>query len=312
MNTRSELQKSYATLNNFLIHKSLYQKEYEKALSVNLYDFLIILIWKTFMLFSYEKVQQIRNIIGDEDFEKKYWKRGGLTGNKYSIHNYPISNVFCYNELKDEQIIDLLKKLYEFDNNFSKKLKVLKTDRNTAAHVVEKDLKATNTQVKNTLNFLTKAVQIIDRKHKNKFLDIIEPGQDHLKKITFSESDFEYILEAKILPGLKNAETFDVATEFMKFIKNYSEYLNSQSIKKILTASIKNNPLDNSYYYNQVIDANYGPIFFSFLLEKTYSLKSGLSKWKQFYKALGDRQKRYSKIKDLIEKFDKKNHPQSK
>ena len=51
---------NYIELSDFLIRKNFYREQYKKALSQKLYDFLIILTWKTFMLFAYEKIQQTR------------------------------------------------------------------------------------------------------------------------------------------------------------------------------------------------------------------------------------------------------------
>lgn len=294
----NDLQENYIELSNFLIRKDFYREQYRKALSQELYDFLVILAWKTFILFAYEKIQQSRHIVGDDNFKQDFWEKGSLISKKYDLSNYPVDNVFCYNELDDEQVIDLLKRTYEFDENFSKKLKVLRTNRNTAAHVAEETLTATATQVSNMLDLLLKAVKCIDNKYKNKFLSTTEFDRDNWSRISFSESDFKFILNTKILPGLKAARTFEVATKIMKFIEGCADYLDIQSVEKILIAS-----LENGDPYNQVIDANYGYIFFNFLLEKTYKLKGDFCKWKEFYDQLNsNRQTKYSNIKESLKK----------
>jgi len=173
---------NYIELSDFLIRKNFYREQYKKALSQKLYDFLIILTWKTFMLFAYEKIQQTRYIIDEVKFRQKYWRKGSLTQKELS--NYPVDNVFCYNGLDDEQIIDLLKRTYEFDENFSKQLKSLRAGRNTAAHVAEKTLTATDLQVSNTLDLLLKTIKHIDNNYKNKFLKTVEFEQDSWIKLS--------------------------------------------------------------------------------------------------------------------------------
>jgi len=295
MNT--DLQKNYAELSSFLVRKDFYKGQYKKSLEQELYDFVIILAWKTFILFAYEKIQQTRYIVGDEKFKNDFWQKGSLTSTKFDLSNYPVDNIFCYNELEDEQVIDLLKRIYEFDDNFSKKLKVLKTDRNTASHVAEETLAATDTQISNTLDFLIKTIKCIDNNYKNKFLIITSFEQDSWTRISLSESDFKFILNTKILPGLKEASKFDVATTIMKFIDSHADYLDISSIEKILAVS-----LENGDPYNQVIDASHGYTFFNSLLERTYKLKGNLDKWKEFYEKLGNRKIRYSNIRESLKK----------
>jgi len=105
-------------------------------------------------------------------------------------------------------------------------------------------------------------------------------------------------LNVKILPELKKAGSFDGATKIMEFIEDCANYLDVGDIEKILSASLKNRGM-----YNQVIDARYGHNFFNFLLGKTYDLKGGLERWKEFYNQLSNKQKlQYSTIKESLEK----------
>jgi hypothetical protein len=295
---KKDLLKDYFELSNFLVRNDFYRSQYAKGVSKKLYDFLIIILWKTFILFSYEKIQQTRHIVSKDKFKIDYWEKKGLKEKKHELSNYPIDNVFSYNEIEDEKIIDLLKRIYEFDENFSKKLKALKTDRNTSAHVAEKTLFSTEIQINNATSFLLKAVKNIDNKYKNKFLKTIKLKETVWEKISYSKTDFKFILNIKILLELKKANSFDSAKDIMKFIERFVDYLDIECIEKILTTSF-----ENKGTYNQVIDGSYGYSFFNFLLDRTYEIKGNLNKWKLFYEQLNDDQKyRYLNIKDSLNK----------
>lgn len=253
--SKEETQKIYIELSDFLIRRGFYRKQFEKALEQELYDFCIILAWKTFIVFACEK------------------------------------------------IIDLLKRIYELDDNFAKKLKTLINDRHISAHVAEETLIATDILVWNNLNILLKIIKYIDNQHKNKFFSITVFDENNWNSISFSESDFKFIFNTKIIPKLKNAGTFNDATKIMQFIENQIDNLDMQSIEKLLSASFENADIrDCPHSYNQVIDANQGYIFFNSLLERTYKLNGDLDKWKEFYNQLGKRQGKYWNIKESLRK----------
>ena len=252
------------------INDSTYNEQILKAFDSSLFDHCIVTLWKAFMLFVYQRVKQAREILGEDVFEQK-WK-AIFKADKYDLVKYDSTNIYAYNQLEDEEVVNFLNVLYAIDSNFLRKLKGLKQDRHTAAHVCDPALFATVDIVQNYLSELVPIISKIQSEHESKFL---EPAPNEIvSRITLSAKDKDSINSKKI-SDLASAGTFSDANAIMRFLKPELGTLTDKQLKEILSNSLKNGGM-----YNQVLDATSASAFFEAIFDLD---KISLQEWTEFY-----------------------------
>lgn len=279
----------YQSLAKYLADPSYYEGDFDIANENNLYDYSIIILWKTFVLFSYEKIKQVREIIGDEEFNDGYWNKGSLTCKensttcKTSLENFEVENVYAYSAVQDDDVIDLLSRIFGLEKNYSQLLKNIKNDRNTASHVASEILQSQETTVAKTLHDLARVTEHIDQVYKTKFLTRKDP-KGIVSAVT-SESDLNYLVSSKILDAIRASGSFDQTEELYKSIAKKRAMLSCASIKGILEAIQEGRVIGGK---NQALDLGYSFQFLSDLLKESYGRTCELDFWKTFYLALSN------------------------
>lgn len=294
----------YDKLSKYLNNPEYYLNEFQKAQEHVLYDYSIILLWKTFILFSYEKIQQVRKIVGDDIFNTGYWDKGSLkcsedsTKCKFGIKDFMIDNIYLYSILEDEQIIDLMCRIFSLEKNYKQLLVNIKNDRNTAAHVASEILISQKSTVQKNFDDLLKVVAHIDQVYKTKFFR--KSTDDIAIDSVISESDLNYLVDMEIVPKIIESDSFDKTEKILKLINKKIYLLSCENIKNVLCAISQG---VNTSGYNQALDLSYAYQFIFNLLKESYKKECNLNFWKDFYIELSEKdQERFVDIKKSIEK----------
>lgn len=275
------VEKKFEEIFEFAFHENAYKEQFLESYRNKLYDFSVILLWKAFIIFSYEKIAQFRKIEGDEEFEKIF-KNGELE--KDNINKYDIENIFAYNKIEDNKLISLLSRLYTIDDNFFKKLRHLKGTRDVAAHVADSILASTEDSLMSFSNDLKKIIKRINDFHFDKFLSSCDSKE--CAKLDLSKNDKSYLLE-KSIKELPIALSFDSATILMERILSSKDIIKEDHLKNILIKSAEN--INGSF--NQVLDSKFSIKFLQDLLAFSYKNGYNLNLWKDFYNSLNDKLK---------------------
>ncbi len=274
---KKKAKRKYEYLCGHIYNSDKYKEQFLKAIENDLYDFAIILIWKTFMLFLYEKMYQISGIIGEEIFIQK-WE--GIFNQKPK--HYRRENLYWPNEEKDDKILTFLGALYLIDSNFITQLRIIKQKRDISSHVSE--LSCNYPEVKNYLSELLKIVEKIQDCHIEEYLKKIEDINKY-QKILSSNKDMEEFLN-RLIESLRRASTFDDAQEIEGKILNLLEFFTSNQIEEVLEAVFQNH---FPYSINQVLEASGGRATSGFL-KKIFELPQNkmvkIGGWRDFYKKL--------------------------
>jgi len=267
-----DFRKKIEKFSFLIVNYKTYQEQLENSFDNKIFDFSIILFWKLFMLFVYERLQQIRYFLEEDIFEQK-WKTI-FKAEKYDLIRYDKRNLYSYNQLEDEEIINLLNLLYPIDSNFLKKLKNLKQDRHTAGHVCDPTL--TN-QENDVLNFIREILVIFEKlqlEHEKNYLTQIELSKFVEGEVNVSGADKKF-LTYRAIESLPIIPNFNSAKLPLEFIEKNLPLIPLEKKKEIIINSLKNGGL-----YNQVIESGYGPIFFKKLFEDG---DLNIDDWKNFY-----------------------------
>ncbi len=259
---------------DLVINYKNYEKQLEDSLvkTNRVFDFAIIVFWKLFMLFVYERLQQIRYFLEEDVFEQK-WKTI-FKQEKYDLIKYDKRNLYAYNQLDDDEVIGFLNLLYPIDSNFLKKLKSLKQDRHTAGHVCDPNL--TN-QESNVVNFTTELLVVVEKlqlEHEKNYLSQVELLKFIEDKVTISNADKKFLVD-RTIESLASIPSFNSAKAPLQFIENNLSILDVDKKKEIIQNSLKNRGV-----YNQIIESSYGPTFFKSLYEDG---ALSLNDWQDFY-----------------------------
>jgi len=260
----------------YVFHENMYKEQFILAYNNKLYDFSVILLWKIFILFSYEKITQYRKIKGDEEFVK-IWKINELE--KEDLLKYDIENIFTYNKIEDNKLINLLSRLYSIDENFFKKLRHLKNTRDVASHVTDTILANTEDSLKFFMDDLEKIMKAMNDLHLNKLIlncDLWIWGN-----LDLSGVDKKFLLN-KSIEELAMVLSFDSATVTIDRILNLKDVMDENDLDMILKNSGEN--INGSY--NQVLDGKSSIRFIQNLLAFSYEKGWSLDLWKIFYNKL--------------------------
>jgi len=251
------LLKKFNRLLQFLNNQEKYRDQFVKAIEKNLFDFAIIIIWKVFILFAYEKIYQVAHQLGEDVFLQK-WE--GKFSRKPK--NYRKDNLYWPNEEQnsDDQIIQFLGVIYKIDSNFISQLETLKKKRHVAAHVA--DLEFTEEDVDNYLFEMLRVVEKLQKCHADDYLEnfSIDDFQKVAKMIP-SPQDLRIFIES-LIESLSQAGTFRAAEDYENRILQLKTSLTEEDIQKILNV-VFNNP----YSINQVLEAGGTQRFFKQLYD---------------------------------------------
>lgn len=281
-------EKKFQKIFMYVFHESAYKEQFMLSYRNKLYDFSVILLWKVFIIFSYEKITQYRKIKGDDGFDIIF-KSGGLE--KENLIKYDIENIFTYNKIEDDKLINLLSRIYSIDDNFFKKSRFLKNIRDVAAHVTDSILANTEGSLVSFREDLEKIINTINEFHFKKFLS----GCDFeiISNLELSRIDKAYVLDA-LINELAVVLSFDSAMVLMEKIIKFKDDINEIYLKKILEKSLEN--INGAY--NQVLENSFSIKFFQDLLAFSYKRDYELESWKFFYNNLDDKlKKKFSDIR---------------
>ena len=258
----------FRRLLTYIYHKEKYLVQFRKSLLQDLYDFSIILIWKMFLLFIYEKLQQIPgNLI------KEAWK------NKHSkeLKGFKENNLYWPNTQDDELIISFLYEIYDnIDKNVVKIANSLSIKRDAAAHV--SDIDCDISDVDRFLEEILKLCSKIQRAHAQyleKF-DLNEVNKIIIAK-NFSVQDIKFFV-GKFINLFKESGSFKEAREIRKNISLFKGYISREDIIKIVKA-IQENSIGHSYH--QILQTGGTDTF----IKELYDIYGEAStEWKNFAK----------------------------
>jgi hypothetical protein len=246
------LLEKFNRLLQFLNHQDKYKNQFFRAVENSLFDFAIIIIWKVFILFAYEKIFQVAHQLGEDVFLQKW--EGKFTRKP---KNYRRDNLYWPNEEQssDDQIIQFLGVIYKIDSNFISQLETLKKKRHVAAHVA--DLEFTEEDVDNYLFEMLRVVEKLQKCHADDYLEnfSIDDFQKVAKMIPSSQ-DLKIFIDS-LIDSLSQAGTFRAAEDYENRILHLKTFLTEEDIKKIL-----NVVFDNPYAINQVLEAGGTQRFF--------------------------------------------------
>jgi len=269
----SKVVEKYNQLLEFLNHQEKYREQFIKSIKDGLFDFSIILIWKTFILFAYEKIYQIAHQIGDNVFLQKWESKFDK-----KPKNYKKENIYWCNEEHDgeNKIIQFLGVIYKIDSNFIKQLNILKNKRDIAAHVSE--LEFTEEDVDNYLFEMLRVIEKLQNCHAEEYWKNFSAEDiGKLMKLLPSSQDLETFIE-NLIDSLAQASTFRTAEDYEKRILQLKSYLTENQIAKILEIVF-----DNPYSINQVLEAGGTRSF----LRQLYDLKKvDKKRWTRFAEKL--------------------------
>jgi len=251
----------------YLFNKEKYSEDLKASIRSNLFDFTIILIWKAFMLFIYEKLYQIPPDVILDNWEKKYPTDKRPKG-------YKKNNLYWPNNIDDCKLLDLLYEIYDIDKNVVRMARSLAQKRDTAAHVSE--ITFNISQVDSFLDDILNLCQKIQNAHEA-YLDqinLITIDEDIIIK-SFSSHDVKYFLP-KLIELLKNSRCFNETEKIEEKLLILKNYLSKDDIKKILDA-IKESSADVRWH--QILQASKSS---QFLMELYKLYSEPALEWKEF------------------------------
>lgn len=270
---------------SFLYHREKYDKQLMLSIRNGLFDFSIILIWKIFIIFLYEKLYQVPSDEILVAWESKY-------GEKKKPKGFKKGNLFWPNNIDDDEVINFLYELYDIDKNILKIATPLSVKRNSAAHVsdVEFDLGGVDRFLDEIL-ILCKKIQEAHKEYLAT-IDIMEIDTMLVSK-KMSHKDIEALVN-RIIISLKNSSSFNESTQIRRKIINLKNHLSRDDIKSILD-SIK----ENSYgaLYHQILEASGAESFIKELYE-TFNEPS--PEWNDFAEFLIES----NNLKNILPSYD--------
>lgn len=248
-----------------LYYKEKYYKQLEKSIGSELYDFTIILLWKVFMLFVYEKIYQISDDIVLEEWKTKFGKKP-----KGFKKNY----LYWPNNVDDGTIINFLYELYEIDKNVMRIANGLSVKRDIAAHVSDVDY--TLDEVSSFLDEILKLCEKIQNVHR-KYLAEFDPKQlnNIIVSKKLSSQDIKFVIK-KLIDLLRASSSFPESKEIREKILVFKGNLSKDDVKNILEA-IEGNSINQMYH--QVIQSRGADVF---IKELYYIYNEPSPEWKNF------------------------------
>jgi hypothetical protein len=271
------LENKFEEFFKYTFNENTYKDQLIISYQNKLYDFSVILLWKIFIIFSYEKISQYRKVKGDVEFERILKSAGGME--KESVDKYDLGNIYAYNKIEDNKLINLLSRIYLVDENFFKKLRHLKNIRDTASHVSDLILATTDESLESFLDDLTKIIKRINDFHSEKF--IFSYDYELCKNLELSRIDKSLLLD-ELIKKLAVVISFDGAASVMRKILDFKEIIIEANINKILEKSSEN--INGTI--NQVLCNNFSIKFIQNLLALSYERDYDLDTWKLFYNGL--------------------------
>lgn len=297
----------------FVGNSRKYYIRLKKSLEQEFWDYSAILLWKTVVLFLYEKVFQIYQVNNknNPDFICS------VLTNSHST----CENCYSYRGVKDQVLLDNIKKLWKnVDQNHIGNMTSLLNDRNGLSHVNEYEENYNKIWFDAHYTKMIIALRHIQKLHESQILTDF----DVTKKIKYlSENDFIFLYASKVIEEnilfdfyLDNYERLFVNFGFIVkerliylFVTSSSfatAYENGKKLLRISSFAIED--LSNIFIgvfrfqeenkINQVLKANDIDEIFEELFSKTRHLPGAIDLWKKFWEKTGEL-KYYSEHYDL-------------
>lgn len=251
---------------SYVYDRQKYSRQLLYSIKHHLFDYSIILIWKTFILFLYEKIYQI-----PEENILKAWKN---KFKKETIPGFKKDNLYWPNNNDDKVIIHLFYEIYDIDNNVLKTAESLSQKRDTAAHV--SDIQYSLNDVDNYIDDVLMLCEKFQKCHL-KILDQTEIDSLDLIIIShrYSKYDIGYLL-SNLIKVFGKSSSFKESTSRRTKIIALKDYLTRDQIATIIKETIKNS---QDHPCHQIIEAGGANIF----LQEIYNLfKEPTKEWKKF------------------------------
>jgi len=123
---KKETLQKFDKLLSFLNNQGKYKNQFIKSIENSLFDFAVIVVWKIFILFVYEKIYQIAHQLGEDVFLQKW--EGKF---RKKPKNYKKGNIYWLNEEQnsDDRIIQFLSVIYRIDSNFISQLEGVEKEK---------------------------------------------------------------------------------------------------------------------------------------------------------------------------------------
>lgn len=283
-----EIYEIISKLKSYVIDDSKYESQLLFCINAELWDLAILVAWKFFMLFIYERLSQINSTAVIQKWDSHFNKSGGKT----LSDDVNMENLYWPNEKKDDEVITFIKDLYPIDDNVAKQAQTLLSERNCCSHVSQLD--STRNDFATFLEKIVRILNIIQEKHATYLEEYVNRNGQKL-------STFDKIYTLKTLTKkLREAKTFKEAEQVEKVLSNYIGYIDRNSLSDLLIGVLENNCA-----YNQVLDSNYTLPFLDGVFHKT---KNFIDVWKKFSGQLALKGY-YEKYSTLISDIDFEANP---
>lgn len=193
------------------------------------YDLAIIIVWKTFIMFIYQRFNQVPNNMLCDIWDAKFNSDGKKLSNEVNMQNK-----YWANEIDDSKVITFLSVLYPLEKNIIKSIRNLLNERNKAAHVAstKTSMYTFDAFLDNTLGI----INLIESEHMKKYSSYIS---DDSRQIP--ESQLPLVLD-ELLTNLKGSNTFRHSESIEnKLVKILNGSLSNNDLMKILIEVVRNN-----------------------------------------------------------------------
>lgn len=199
----------------YLIDEDRYRDTLELLIKKKEYDLAIIILWKIFIYFIYQRLNEIDRVKIITEWNKK---------NKKALESeVNLDNFFWANEKQDSEIITFLGVLYPVDKNLVKTIRGMLDIRNICAHVSD-----TFMNEDNLLSYMSNLISNM------KALE-----EKHLK-------DDSIKLE-RLINELKISKSFAKSEYIQNQILQLERSIKTVHLKDILSASLRNDQVYDAW-----------------------------------------------------------------
>ena len=303
---------------SYVHHSQKYRTKLEKSIENGLWEYATVLVWKTIILFIYEKLFQIK-VLGNslpDDFNRQL-QNGNIT----------VHNCFDFCCIPDKNIYNKLHEIWQnVEANYKNMFQGLLDDRNSLSHVnryeedfndqwfktyFEKALRLlqyfqslNNIQLSQKIyDFIEddKTIQYFSEKDINYLLSekpyddskIVKYLLDHIKILNYSDN-LKNRLKSEVIETFLDSNSFDIALENGKRLIKLANYFDEEDLRKILVGIF-----ERQRTYNQITNSGGMETVFEDLFDKTINIYGFEEDWKIFTDRLLEvDENRYKGIKE--------------
>lgn len=219
--TEERLENIYA----YLFNKERYKATIQLLIEKKEYDLAIIVLWKIFMFFVYERLAEI-----DKSYLTKKWKEKFKTELEKEVN---LDNFYWPNQQKDNEIIIFLGQIYPIDRNILKTLIGMLDIRNISAHVSATSM--TEDNMSSYLSNLITNIKIIEMAH-------LGDSSLHLKRL---------------VTKLNTSQSIQESSTILEEIVKLKNSILPVHLKEILISFLRNNHVYDADKQGEVLDIIY-------------------------------------------------------